>query len=231
NVAVTNTTGSSFLTIYPTGQPRPNASNLNWNPGDTVSNRVKATLGTGGRVTIFNSAGSTDIIVDVGGWYTDATQTDTEGGAYTPLPPSRVLDTRLGIGGFSGVIGAGGQVDVQIAGAGGVPATGVAAVILNVTVTQPAGAGFLTIFPAGATRPNASDLNFAQGEDRPNLVVVRLSPQNRTGPNPYCPIGGPCTVPDPYNVAGGKVSLFASNTTHVIFDVAGWYSTNHFPNP
>jgi hypothetical protein len=231
NVAVTNTTGFGFLTIYPTGEPRPLAANLNWVPGDTVSNRVKAKLGSGGKVTIFNSAGGTDVVVDVGGWYTDASQTDTEGGAYTALPPARILDTRDGTGGVGGAIGTGGQVDVQVAGRGGVPASGVAAVILNATVTQPAGAGFLTIFPAGTARPLASDLNYAPGEDRPNLVVVRISPQIRTGPNPSCPVGGPCQQPDPYNVAGGKVSLFTSATTHVVFDVAGWYSTNHAPNP
>ncbi len=73
------------------------------------------------------------------------------------------------------------------------------AVILSVTVTQPAGAGFLTIFPSGAARPLASDLNYAAGETRANLVVVRLP-------------------------ANGKVGLFTSNQPHVIFDVAGYFT-------
>jgi hypothetical protein len=224
NVAVTGTTGASFLTIYPTGQPRPLAANLNWVPGDTVSNRVMAKLGTGGKVTVFNNVGGTDVVVDVGGWYTDTTQVDSVGGSYTALPPFRILDTRDGTGGVFGAVPSGGTVDVQVAGVGGVPSQGVAAVILNATVTQPAGSGFLTIFPSDAARPLASDLNYGPGEDRPNLVVVRISPQQRTGPGGVC-----CVTPDPYNVAGGKVKLFTSVNTHVVFDIAGWYSSVDFP--
>lgn len=42
--------------------------------------------------------------------------------------------------------------------------------ILNATVTQPAGPGYLTIFPDGVSRPLASD--YAAGQTRPNLVIV-----------------------------------------------------------
>ena len=84
-------------------------------------------------------------------------------------------------------------------GQGGVPSSGVSAVILNATVTQPAGPGYLTVWPTGTSRPLASDLNFAGGETRPNLVVVRVG-------------------------AGGKVDLFSSAGTHTVFDIAGWFS-------
>ena len=88
---------------------------------------------------------------------------------------------------------------MQITGRGGVPPTGVSAVILNATVIGTAGAGYLTISPTGSTQPNASDLNYAAGETRPNLVVVRVG-------------------------TGGKINLFTSTTTHVIFDVAGYFN-------
>ena len=198
NAAVTGTTAASFLTVYPTGESRPNASNLNFAAGDTVSNRMMTKLGTGGKVTIFNSSGSTDVIVDVGGWYTDATVGGVLG-TYVPLAPARILDTRVGVGAPAAPVGAGATIDVQVTGRGGVPATGVRGVILNATVVGPAAMGYLTIFPAGAPRPNASDLNFATGETRPNLVVVQVG-------------------------AGGRVSLFSSAQTHVLFDVAGWFS-------
>jgi glucose/arabinose dehydrogenase len=198
NVAATATTGSSFLTVFPTGESRPLASTVNFNPGDTVSNRVMAKLGPGGRATIYNNAGSADVVVDVGGWYTDASVTGAAG-AYTGLAPARILDTRDGTGGVTGPVAGGSSVDVEVTGRGGVPASGVSAVVLNATVTQPGGAGFLTVFPAGTARPLASDLNFAAGETRPNLVVVKLG-------------------------TGGKASLYAQVGTHVIFDVAGWFS-------
>jgi glucose/arabinose dehydrogenase len=198
NVAATNTTAASYLTVFPSGAPRPLASTVNVGAGDTVSNRAMVRLGSGGRVTIYNNAGSADVVVDVGGWYTDSSSTATTG-AYTPLVPARILDTRDGTGGVSVAVGGGASLDVQVAGRGGVPASGARAVVLNATVTQPDGPGFLTISPAGAARPLASDLNYATGETRPNLVVVQLG-------------------------AGGKVTVFASVTTHVVFDVAGWFS-------
>jgi hypothetical protein len=197
NVAVTSTTASSFLTVYPTGGARPNAANLNFAAGDTVSNRVMAKLGTGGKLTIYNNAGGADVIVDVNGYYTDATVSGTTG-TYNALVPARILDTRDGTGGISGLRAAGSTVDVQVTGQGAVPAAGVSAVILNVTVTQPSALGYLTLFPAATARPLASDLNYANGETRPNLVVVKVG-------------------------AGGKVGLFTSASTHVIIDVAGWY--------
>ena len=198
NVAVTNTTAESYLTVHPTGEARPLAANLNWVPGDTVSNRVFAKLGPGGRVTVYNNAGQTDVIVDVNGWFTDATQAGA-GGAYVPLFPARVLDTRTGAGGINGPLGAGSTVEVQIAGRAGVPASGASAVILNATVVGPAGPGYLTIYPTGAGQPLASDLNYAAGEIRPNLVVVRLG-------------------------EGGRVNMFTSTSTHVVFDVAGYFT-------
>jgi hypothetical protein len=198
NVAVTSATAASYLTVYPSGDPRPLAANLNYVGGDTVSNRVMAKLGAGGRVTIYNNAGSTDVVVDVGGWYSDASVAGS-GGTFTALDPARILDTRDATGGVTGPIAGGTGVDVQVTGRGGVPATGVRAVILNATVTQPAGAGYLTISPTGTARPLASDLNYAPGETRPNLVVVQLG-------------------------TGGKVNLFTSSGAQVVFDVAGWIS-------
>ena len=197
NVAVTNTTAPSHLTVHPAGEPRPLASNLNWAAGDTVSNRVIAKLGAGGRVTLYNNAGETDLVVDTNGWFTDAAQ--TVGSPYVPLTPARILDTRTGTGGLSGPRPAGSAVEVQVTGRGGVPASGVGAVILNATAVTPAGPGYLTIFPAGTALPLASDLNYATGEIRPNLVVVKVGP-------------------------GGKITLFTPVTVDVVFDVAGYFA-------
>jgi len=68
NVTATNTTSNGYLTVYQSGI-RPLASNLNWAVGTTVPNLVIATLSSGGAITIYNSAGSTDIVIDVLGYY------------------------------------------------------------------------------------------------------------------------------------------------------------------
>ncbi len=194
NVTVTGTTAPGYITIHPTGEARPLAASLTFDANSTVGSRTMVKLGTNGKVTIFNGGQYTDVIVDVGGWYTDATVAGTLG-ALTPVSPTRILDTRDGLGLLGPLV----TIDVQITGRAGVPTSGVRAVVLNATVTQPGAAGYLTIYPAGTARPLASDLNYGAGETQANLVVVQVG-------------------------AGGKVSLYAASTTHVIFDVAGWIS-------
>ncbi len=68
NVTVTGTTAGSYLTVYPGGS-RPTASDLNWVAGETVPNLVIAAMSSSGTVTIYNYSGSTQVVVDVMGWY------------------------------------------------------------------------------------------------------------------------------------------------------------------
>jgi hypothetical protein len=70
NMTVTNTTEGSFLTVYPSdASVRPLASDLNWPAGKTVPNLVVVKLGADGKAAVYNSAGLTDVIADVVGWY------------------------------------------------------------------------------------------------------------------------------------------------------------------
>jgi hypothetical protein len=161
NVTVTNTSAAGFLTVYPTGAGRPTASNLNWVAGWTVPNRVFVLLGTTGKVTFFNFAGVTDLVVDVNGYFTDATAT---GNLFTPANPVRVLDTRIS----AQTLGQGNSLVVPVA-----PSSATAA-ILNVTATNATAPSFLTVYPGG-TRPTASDLNFTASQTIPNLAVATLS--------------------------------------------------------
>ena len=128
-------------------------------------------------------------------------------GEFTSLTPARILDTRDGTGtdGATTPLGAAQTIDVQITGRGGVAEVGVAAVVLNATVTEPTQASFLTIWPAGIARPEISNLNFRAGQNVPNLVTVAVG-------------------------AGGKVSVFnLTGSTHVIFDVVGFYADGSGP--
>jgi uncharacterized protein YkwD len=196
NVTVAQPTASSNLSVYPTGEAAPVASNLNFGPGQTISNLVMAKVGSNGQVSLINSTGSTHVVADVAGWY-DA-GSGSAGAWFHPLSPSRVLDTRTGNGAATGPLGTR-AMNLQAAGRGGVPSTGVSAVVLNVTVTGPSAASYLTVFPTGEAVPAASNLNFTPGQTVPNLVVAKLG-------------------------ANGNVSLYnVAGTTHVIADVAGWF--------
>jgi hypothetical protein len=193
NATVTNTSKSSYLTAYPTGVSRPLASNLNWTAGQTVPNRVIVPAGAGGKVTFFNQQGSTDLVLDVNGYFAASTSL-TSGTTYTSLTPSRILDTRSGT-----AVGAAGTAAVMAAGQGGVPASGVQGVVLNVTVTNTTLSSYLTLWPDGTNRPLASDLNWVAGQMVPNLVVVKLGTNGKF---------------DVFNLSG---------TTDVVIDVVGWF--------
>src|SRR5207247_7160663 len=95
-------------------------------------------------------------------------------GTFYRLAPSRILDTRIGLGAPQNKVGAGKSINVTVDGRGGIPATGVAAVVLNVTVTGPTAPSFVTVWPTGPPRPTASNINFTKGQTVPNLVTVQV---------------------------------------------------------
>ena len=199
NVTVTQPSAAGYLTVFTSGEPRPAAASLTFAANQTVPNLVMVKVGAGGKVSLFNAAGTTQVIADVAGWYDSGTA--TSGARYNALTPARILDTRSGNGAPAAPVGPGGTLELQVNGRGGVPASGVSAVVLNVTVTQPSTTSFVTVFPTGASRPGASNLNFVANQTVPNLVVAKVG-------------------------TGGKVSLYnALGTAHVIADVAGWYDT------
>jgi hypothetical protein len=203
NVVATNASGpASFLTVWPTGQPRPLASNLNFVPGVSVPNLVIARVGVDGKVSLYNNLGSVNVAADIQGYFLG----DATGSSYVALPPSRILDTRNGTGGTSSPIGQGGTIELKVTDVGGVPAAGGTAVALNVTATNVSGAeSFLTVWPSGTSRPLASNLNFIQGQTVPNLVIARVGD-------------------------GGKISIYNNvGTVDVVADTQGWFNAQVAP--
>ena len=81
NLTATNATADGYLTAYPCGTTIPTASNVNYRAGTTVPNLVIVALG-GGSLCIFSNA-TTDVIVDVAGWYTPSAGT----GSPSRRPP------------------------------------------------------------------------------------------------------------------------------------------------
>jgi hypothetical protein len=147
--------------------------------GQILPNMVIVKTGSDGKVNIFNFAGQVDVIADVVGLFPATSD-------IKPVVPARILDTRgvagLPAGAYVGRVGQGQTIDVNVAGAGGVPASGAGSVVLNVTAVNASQAGgFLTVYPADAAQPNASNLNFTQGETIANLVVVKLGAGGNAG--------------------------------------------------
>jgi len=122
---------------------------------------------------------------------------------YTPVTPTRLLDTRNGTGASTGPIGPRGTVDLAVHGAqtpqGPVPANA-SAVVLNVTVTGTTGTTDVRAYPAGSPVAGSSNLNAGPRQTVPNLVTVRLG-------------------------ANGAVTLRnAAGSAHLIADLAGYYT-------
>lgn len=96
----------------------------------------------------------------------------TPASGFVPLPPQRIVDTRSGLGGPRRKLRAGEQIKVKVAGVAGIPASGVTAVIANVTAVAPTDNMYLTVFPGSTARPGTSNLNGQPGRPVPNLVVM-----------------------------------------------------------
>ncbi|MEU8761154.1 FlgD immunoglobulin-like domain containing protein [Streptomyces sp. NPDC048659] len=175
NVTATNPTATSFVSVYPAGTARPSASNLNFTAGKTVPNLVIVPV-QDGKITFYNRAGTVDLLADVAGYYKKGV-----GSVFTGSQPRRLLDTRdgTGLGGTPAKVGAGKTVSLSVG-------SRYSAVVLNITVTNPTAAGFVSAYPYGAARPSVSNLNFTAGQTVPNLVVVpvkdgQITLYNHTG--------------------------------------------------
>jgi hypothetical protein len=185
NVTVDQPSSAGYLTVWPTGSPQPLASSHNFVQGLTIANLVLAKVGTGGQVSIFNSAGGTHVVVDVVGYFS------TAGGTFVPVSPQRIVDSRSGVGArVGGPLGQGEQIDVDVAGVAPVPANATAAIV-NVTSVNSSLPSFITVWPAGSAMPTASTLNPRPGIPVPNLAYLklgsagRLSIYNNTGSTDY----------------------------------------------
>ena len=202
NVTAVGGTQTGYLTVYASGQSVPPASNLNYNKGETRAIRVTSSIGSNGQVVISNGGpGWVDVVVDLNGWFSDASVTG--GSLFTGIPPSRICDTRAGSGRpcAGHTLAPNGTLTVQVADVAGMPTSGLVGVVANVTVADTTNVGFLTVYPAGAPLPTASDLNWLPGQVIPNLVVAKLS-------------------------ATGSLAIHngSSGTVDVVIDASGYYS-------
>lgn len=160
NITLVDPTSEGFVTVWPCG-PRPDTSNINFAAGGATPNQVTVGLDHDRRMCVFTSA-TTHVIIDVAGWWQPG-----EGATVTSNTPRRIADTRSGQSG--GPLAADSTRRLTL----DVP-TGTTAVSLNVTAVNPAGAGYVTVWPCSAARPGTSNLNTTAGVTRPNHVTVAV---------------------------------------------------------
>ena len=153
NLTIADPTAPTVLAAYPgpCGSP-PLSSNVNARPLRSTASAVLVGLGDDGSVCVRTYSGSSQIVVDVAGWFGPG----PGGLAYRSRAPQRLLDTRLNDGKPTSI-----ENPLTIDDVG----------VLNVTAVDSTALGYVTVRPCGS--PLVSSLvNTAIGEDTANLTAV-----------------------------------------------------------
>ena len=184
-----------YLTVYPCASGRPDASNLNFVSGQIIPNTVIAPVDSAGNIC-FYSYGQTHVLADVSGYF-------PTGSSLQTLTPTRIVNTRP-TGKIGNRTGTADPMTFNVYGKGGLPTSGIGAVLLNVTVVDPEvgnEGGYLTVYPCASGRPDASNLNFVSGQIIPNTVIAPVD-------------------------SAGNICFYSYGKTHVLADVSGYFPTS-----
>lgn len=195
NITATNGTSSGFLTAHHSGVSAPPTSNVNYGPGQMVANLAIVEVGSAYIEIKNSSTGTVQIVVDALGYFSFFSDTWDAPGSYFPVAPNRALDTRTS----SGPVAGGSSVALRMDETRSVPANA-AAVVMNLTVTEPTSYGFISAYPAGSAKPNVSNQNYVSGQTVPNLAVV--------------PVGADGTV---------TIANTSYGTAQIVADVVGYF--------
>jgi hypothetical protein len=180
NLTVTNATARGWVYLGPTIWGTPVSSTINFLAKDNRANGVTVPLSSTGSVAAWyrgsGTNASVDVIIDITGYYT----ADTSGYGFVSFGPHRILDTRDGTG-LSGKFESAKPRAIQVAGVDGLPATGIKAVVGNLTVVYPTQRGYAYLGPVATASPSSSTLNFPVGDIRANNFIVPVAADGTIG--------------------------------------------------
>ena len=132
-----------------------------------------------------------------------ARTTPPAAGSYLPVTQVRLLDTRA-----SAPVAAGATRTLKVTGQGGIPSSGVGTVALTVVALDHAGAGYLTVYADGTTRPSVPSVTFSAGYARDNEVLAQPG-------------------------SDGGITVYNGSTaaTNVVVDASGYFTGGQSPSP
>ena len=249
---VVNLTGAgarapAYLSVFPSTYA--GTSNLNLSNLDPIASVAAAVpLDAGHTFRVYDGGASTNVIVDVVGYFAPVGSSATEAGYGALAAPTRILDTRTTLGGHRGLLANAKQLTIPIAGRVGVPADATS-VIVNVTATDQRGSGYLSLFPRAPSNPAlmTSTLNFGV-PTRANLAVVSLDSAGsfavrdaisstdvvldvvgyfaRSATATYVALPSPTRIADTRTGNGGRLGPLRSNSD-LTLDISGIYGVPH----
>ena len=195
-LTATGTCADGFLTASACGTRVPLASNVNYTRRRDRANTAVVVLGADRHVCVYSSA-TTDVVVDLSGWWAPG-----QGWRYEPAAPARLVDTRDAKGAQSAIVGkraAGSTLPVTVTAWPSSPLAP-AAVLVNVTATDAETAGYVTVSPCGSPAPLVSTLNVSPGD-----VVADVA---------ATPVSG-----------NGTVCVYTSAPMNIVVDLEGWFGS------
>jgi hypothetical protein len=200
NVTVVPHGRLSYLTVWGSGQNRPTVSTLNSPDGRIKANAAIVSAGANEAISVYASMSptdSTDVVLDVDGFYVPATEFFS--GAFYPVPPCRIIDTRNAVGDLGGPSLIGGQTrvfPVLEATQCGIPSSA-NAYSYNFTAIPKGRLGYLTAWGDGLRQPKSSLLNALTGTVTANAAILGAG----------------------YN---GAIDVFVTDDTDLVVDVNGY---------
>ena len=199
--AATDEATGGYLVAYASGAHPPALdTTLSFGTSSIAADAGDVPLGSDGKIAIVNHGGAIDLVADVLGYYTAASQ---GGDLYHATNPTRLVDTRDGLGDILGPVGAGATYTIAGGGVQRITTAAAPVLALNITVTQPSMRGNLVAFPQGAPPPGTSNLNWNASQTIANSALV--------------PGGG----------GDGIVILNnSSGTIHLIVDCSGFFASS-----
>ncbi len=170
NVAALSGAGRGYISVYP-GEPKPVASNLNFEARQHRANLVLVGIGPDGTISLFNGSGNAvDLLADVSGYFVGGTP--EADGTFAVSTPFRVFDSR-GPGGRPA--GALTTSKIRIFDPGPPFTLFVKAVAVTVVAVSPQAPGFLTTWDGASTLPAVSNSNFAPGHNVAGSLVLPVN--------------------------------------------------------
>jgi hypothetical protein len=202
NVTVVNQTNPWGIYLGPNPVAYPGTSSMNFDAGQITGNGLTVALSASGTLSatyMANPGNSTDLVLDLTGYFTP----DTSGATYHAITPTRLLDTRIGVG-LPGKLASNTSATFALAGraGSGIPA-GAVAITGNLTVVNPTNSWVVYLGPVATNTPGTSNINFLKGEIKGNSLTVALASDG--------------SLSTTYVSSDG-------NTTDLVLDVTGFYT-------
>lgn len=209
NLTVTKPVGGGLVAAYPDGSTAPGTSNINYGAGQTLSNFAIVPVGADGKIDLANAGADTHLVIDVVGYF------DSNGGSgFIASDPYRDIDTRSGnpaddCNSAKGALAPNHVLtaDVVCPSAAEPPTSDlgtVTAVAVNTTMTAGTSSGYLTVYPAGGTRPTTSNVNWQHAKQ--TVANFTFAGTGKAG--------------------GISFANTSSGTAQLIVDVYGYFAAN-----